>query len=74
MRVKVVRAFRDIDAGMLREEGDEFEISPSRFEAINSTKYGELVCLVETPDEGKEAPEVAMEQPKATKRRTRTKE
>lgn len=71
MRVKVARAFRDVDAGMLRDEGDEFDVSPSRFEAINSTKYGELVSLVETPAEGEQAPEVAPEQPKATRRRRR---
>lgn len=74
MRVKVARAFRDIDAGVLRGEGDEFEVTPSRLEAINSTKYGKLVHLVETPIEGNEVAEEAGRPAKATKRRTRGKE
>jgi len=35
--------FLDIEANVMREGGDRFEVTPERFEAINGTEYGELV-------------------------------
>ena len=58
MRVKCIRTFRDFDAGRIRDEGDEFEVSPDRYDAINGTRYGTLVEALEDqetaekPDEG----------------------
>lgn len=34
--------FLDIDANVMREVGDRFEVTKERFEAINGTKYGKL--------------------------------
>ena len=34
--------FRDGETGELRHEGDVFEVTAERLEAINSTKYGTL--------------------------------
>ena len=50
MLAECVVAFRDLDAGVLREVGDRFEVSPGRLASINSTKYGELAR--EVPEEG----------------------
>lgn len=56
MRAKCLRDFRDLDAGVLRKEGDVFEVTPERFDSLNSTKYGELVREVRArkPKEAKE--------------------
>ena len=50
MRVKCIRTFRDFDAGLVRSEGEEFEVTPDRFEAINGTRYGTLVEALEAPE------------------------
>jgi len=50
MRVKCVKAFRDFAAGRLRDGGEEFDVSPDRFEAINGTRYGVLVEALEAPE------------------------
>lgn len=55
MRVAAIRRFRDIGADRLREEGEEFDVTPRRFEEINSTKYGVLVKQVEGADDGEDA-------------------
>ena len=49
MRVKCKRIFRDFDAGLVRSEGEEFEVTPDRFDAINGTRYGTLVEALEDP-------------------------
>jgi hypothetical protein len=57
MLVECVRAFVDLDCGVMREAGDRFEVSPSRFTAINGTKYGELAVEVsEVPPKASETP------------------
>lgn len=43
MFAECIVKFKDIEAGRLREAGERFEVSPERFKAINSTKYGVLV-------------------------------
>ena len=35
--------FLDVEANVMREVGDRFEVTKERFEAINGTKYGKLV-------------------------------
>jgi hypothetical protein len=50
MRVRCVKAFRDFGAGLVRSEGEEFEVTPDRFDAINGTRYGTLVEAMEDPD------------------------
>jgi len=54
MQAVCVKPFRDLDAGVMREEGDIFEVSPQRLQRLNGTKYGQLA---------KEAPK-----PKRTRR------
>lgn len=46
MLVECIVGFRDLDAGILRDAGDRFEVSPERFAALNGTKYGKLVSEV----------------------------
>lgn len=58
MLAECIVRFKDIDAGVLREVGDRFEVTKERLEAINGTKYGTL------------ATEVAEPQNEAPKRRT----
>lgn len=52
MLAECVKPFRDLDAGVLREAGDRFEVSPDRLRRINATRYGELA---------REVPEVSSE-------------
>lgn len=42
MLAQCVVSFRDSEAGVLREAGERFEVSPERLEQINATKYGTL--------------------------------
>lgn len=49
MTAECIVSFKDIEAGVLRETGERFEVTPERFKAINSTKYGILVKEVEEP-------------------------
>lgn len=45
-----LRDFRDGETGELRHEGDVFEVTAERLEAINSTKYGTLASeYAQTP-------------------------
>lgn len=76
MRVKCIRTFRDFDAGRIRDNGEEFDVSPARFESINGTRYGTLVEALREPetDENPEvdktaesAPEVAQKRPQRRK-------
>lgn len=43
MMAQAVKEFRDRESGTLRKEGDRFEVTPERFKALNSSRYGELV-------------------------------
>lgn len=43
MQAVCVKPFRDLDAGVMREEGDIFEVSPQRFDRLSATRYGKLV-------------------------------
>lgn len=49
MTAECIVTFKDLEAGKLREVGERFEVTPERFKAINSTKYGTLAKEVETP-------------------------
>lgn len=72
MLAECVVAFRDLDAGVLREAGDRFEVSPDRLASINSTKYGELAREVPGEDTGG-TPEVSSggTRPKRPRRTTK---
>lgn len=61
MLVECTKLFRDLEKGVLREEGSTFEVTRERYKAINSSGYGQLVREVKT-----EEPE---ERPKATAKR-----
>ena len=50
MKVKALRKFRDLKAGVMREKGAVFEVTEKRFREINSTIHGALVELVEEPE------------------------
>ena len=67
MRVRCVKAFRDFDAGRLRNSGEEFDVSPDRFEAINSTRYGVLVEALEVPEGGEEGAQKRTQRRKTAK-------
>lgn len=56
MLAECTRRFLDRDAGVIREAGDRFEVTPSRFEEINATQYGTLVVKVEEQTAGNEEP------------------
>jgi hypothetical protein len=79
MLVECIVGFRDLDAGILRDAGDRFEVSPERFAAINGTRYGQLVKEVPsdatganlTGDSHKDG-QTTEEQPKKPARRGRT--
>lgn len=45
--VEAVRPFEDLVEKVDRKPGERWEVSPERFEAINSTVYGELVIQVD---------------------------
>lgn len=49
MIAEATKKFRDRESGTLRKEGDRFEVTPERFKALNSTRYGELVREVKAP-------------------------
>ena len=48
MTAECIVSFKDIETGRLREAGERFEVTPERFKALNSTKYGTLVKEVES--------------------------
>jgi len=47
MLVRCKKTFRDFEERKTRIEGEEFEVTPERYESINATKYGVLVEAVE---------------------------
>lgn len=70
MRVRCVKAFRDFDAGRFRNSGEEFDVSPDRFEAINGTRYGVLVEALEAPETAEKPEEVSEGGEEGTQKRT----
>ena len=77
MIVEALKRFKDIDAGVLRDAGDRFEVSPERFAAINGTRYGSLVTEVvesvndtEKPSDETQRPSEGA--PKARRQRKKT--
>jgi hypothetical protein len=43
MKAKAIKVFRDNKSRVMRNIGDEFEVTPERLAEINGTKYGILV-------------------------------
>lgn len=76
MVIKCVRRFRDLEAGTFRKEGDTFEVTEERYQAINTAGYGQLVEKVEeTVPEAVSEPQKATPKPakQTTRRRGRPK-
>ncbi len=57
MRVITLRKFKDLEAGVVRQEGAVFKVTEERFNELNSTIHGALVdaVLEEEPEEEREA-------------------
>ena len=73
MVIKCIKRFRDLEAGTFREEGDTFEATEERYQAINTAGYGQLVEKVdEKPSEAVSEPQKATPA-KTTRRRGRAK-
>lgn len=73
MLVACNRRFRDLEAHAFREEGEEFEVTEERYEAINGAGYGQLVRIVQKPVETDERPSESPTEPQRATRRTRRK-
>lgn len=73
MLVACNRRFRDLEAHAFREEGEEFEVTEARYEAINGAGYGQLVRIVQKPVEPDESPSETASEPQKGTRRTRRK-
>lgn len=80
MLIRCIRAFKDIEAGKLRDVGEEWEATAERLAAINGAGYGKLAEAVkgepepEKAEEPKPEPEKAEQMPEEkTKRNTRKK-
>lgn len=53
MKVVALRAFNDLEAGIPRGEGDEWEVTEERFLSLNSSEFGKLVDkAAKTPEKG----------------------
>ncbi len=50
MRVVALRKFKDLEAGVVRQEGAVFEVTGDRYTEINSTMHGALVEPIEEPE------------------------
>lgn len=80
MLVECIRDFKDMAAGVMRHQGEQFDVDEGRYKALNATRYGQLVKAVEAVAEA-EAPAVeaqvgeapAEEAPKPKRRTTRKK-
>jgi len=53
MRAECIKGFRDLKEGVLRKEGDTFDVTAERFEELNASKYGQLVREVKAVREAK---------------------
>lgn len=72
MRAVCTRAFLDAETNVLREVGEEFEVTAERLSAINSTRYGQLAVEVEEKtSESVSEPETATDEQPKPKRRGR---
>lgn len=47
MKVKCLRAFRDLKEGVFRKAGDTFEATEERYKTINEAGYGQLIEAVQ---------------------------
>lgn len=57
MLIRCTRAFRDIEAGRLRDVGEEWEATAERLAAINGAGYGKLAEAVKAEPEPEKAEE-----------------
>lgn len=57
MLVECIRDFRDMAAGVMRHQGEQFDVDEGRYKALKATRYGQLVKAVEAAAEA-EAPAV----------------
>lgn len=78
MLIRCIRAYKDIEAGRLRDVGEEWEATAERLAAINGAGYGKLAEAVKAEPEPEKAeepePEKAEQMPEEkTKRNTRKK-
>lgn len=78
MLIRCIRAFRDTEAGRLRDVGEEWEATAERLAAINGAGYGKLAEAVKAepvPEKAEEPePGKAGQMPEEkTKRNTRKK-
>ena len=46
MKTKTLKKFKDRKEGIVREVGEEFEVTKERFQEINGTKHGVLVVEI----------------------------
>ena len=76
MLVECIRDFKDMAAGAMRHQGEQFDVDEGRYEALNATRYGQLVKAVEaaaeaeTPAVKAHAEEAPAEEAPKPKRRT----
>ena len=49
MKVRCVKPFTDLLAGVERRVGDVWDASQARLDAINATSYGQLAVSAEPP-------------------------
>lgn len=54
--IEAVKVFEDLAEGVDRKPGDRWKVDDERFEAINSTIYGELAKRVESEPKPKGRP------------------
>lgn len=74
MLVRCLRTFLDLETGEMRNVGERFEVTAERLSAINSTRYGQLVEVVEEkPSEAVSEPQKAIPAKPTTRRRGRAK-
>ena len=78
MLIRCTRAFKDTEAGRLREVGEEWEATAERLAAINGAGYGRLAEAVKAEPEPERAEEPEPEKAEQTpeekpKRNTRKK-
>ena len=71
MLVECTKLFRDLEKGVLREEGSTFEVTRERYKAINSSGYGQLVREVKT-EEPEERPKATAKRPQKPRQPRRT--
>lgn len=58
MKVRAIKLFQDKEEGVIRKKDDTFNISKERYKEINSTRFGELVEIIDKTQEAEETEEV----------------